>query len=160
LTVSRGTSCVSRNSGQRIGIACDEAHRIGDSTVNTGEKWDRNVWRILEKKQGGVDARAQDLLPACVAALLDRLRPISDKLREISLAEGAELFICVTTRSVPSLYLPSDVIWALADAELSLDADVDLYSPGDAYKFEQHTLRDPEIDSASARQGFQSRKPH
>ena len=117
---------------QRIGIACDEAHRIGDSTVNTSEKWDRNVWRILEKKQGGVDARAQDLLPACVAALLDRLRPISDKLREISLAEGAELFIHVTTRSVPSLYLPSDVIRALADAELSLDVDVDLYSPGDA----------------------------
>src|SRR5580700_7882188 len=29
---------------QRIGIACDEAHRIGDSRVVTGEKWDRNVW--------------------------------------------------------------------------------------------------------------------
>jgi hypothetical protein len=144
---------------QRVGIACDQAHRIGDSSVNTGEKRDRNVWRILEKKQGGADALAQDLLPACVAALLDRLRPISGKLREISLAEGAELFIHVTTRSVPGLYLPPDVIRALADAELSLDVAVDLYSPGDAYKFEQHPLRDPEIHSTSGGRGFQPRKP-
>jgi hypothetical protein len=144
---------------ERVGIACDDAYRIGDSRVNTGEKWDRNVWRILEKKQGGGDAHAQDLLSACLAAILDRLRPIPDKLREISLAEGAQLFIHVTTRSVHSLYLPPDVIRALADAELSLDVDVDLYSPGDANKFEQHPLRDPGIDSTSAGPRFEPRKP-
>jgi hypothetical protein len=145
---------------QRVGIACDEAHRIGDSTVNTGEKWDRNVWRILEKKQGGGDVLAHDLLPACVAALLDRLRPVPDKLREISLTEGAELFIHVSTRSVPSLYLPPDVIRALADAELALDVDVDLYNPADADKSPQHAHRDLGIDSASAGSRSQPRKPH
>jgi hypothetical protein len=40
-----------------------------------------------------VNASAHDLLPVCVADVVNRLAPISERLREISDAEGGEFFI-------------------------------------------------------------------
>jgi hypothetical protein len=81
---------------QRIGIAWDEVRRIGDPRGRTGKKWDRNVWRILETKQGAV---AHELIPVCVASLVQRLTPISKNLREVSATEGGEFFIHVSAQS-------------------------------------------------------------
>ena len=123
------TTLTSEQISQRLGISWDEVQRVGDPRGHTGKKWDRNVWQILEKKQGTADTGAHDLLPACIAAILHRLKPISHKLREISFAEGAQFFIHVTAQSVPGISLSTDAILALADAGLSLDVDVILYSP-------------------------------
>ena len=114
---------------QRLGIAWDGAKWIGDPRGRTGGKqWDRNVWQIFEKKQGTVNTSAHDVLPVCVADVLQRLQPISHKLREISAAEGAEFFIHVTSQSAPGISLSRETIQVLADAELSLDVDIVLYS--------------------------------
>jgi hypothetical protein len=69
------------------------------------------------------------VLPGCVADVLHRLEPISQKLREIATAEGAEFFIHITSQSVPGVNLSPAAIRVLADAELSLDVDIILYSP-------------------------------
>lgn len=58
---------------QRIGIVWDEVHRIGDPRGHTGKKWECNVWRIFERRQGVVNASAHDLLPVCVADVVNRL---------------------------------------------------------------------------------------
>jgi hypothetical protein len=57
-----------------------------------------------------------------------RLNSISHKLRESGLAEGAELFIHVSAQSVPGISLSPDAIRVIADAGVSLDVDVILYS--------------------------------
>jgi hypothetical protein len=114
---------------QRIGIAWDEVRRIGDPRGRTGKKWDRNVWRILETKQGAV---AHELIPVCVASLVQRLTPISKNLREVSATEGGEFFIHVSAQSVPGINLSADTLQALANAELSLDVDIILYAPEEA----------------------------
>lgn len=116
---------------QQVGIAWDKAKRIGDPRGRTGKQWDRNVWQIFEKKQGTVNTSAHDVLPMCVADVLQRLKPISHKLREITAAEGAEFFIHVTSQSAPGISLSRETIQVLADAELSLDVDIVLYSPNE-----------------------------
>jgi hypothetical protein len=73
--------------GQQVGIPWDEAQRVGDPRGHIDKKWDRDVWQILEQKQGTLDTDAHGLVPVCVAA-----------------------------------------IRAVADAGLSLDVDVVLYS--------------------------------
>lgn len=103
--------------------------RIGDPRGRTGEKWDRNVWRILETKQGAV---AHELIPVCVGSLVQRLTPISKNLREISATEGGEFFIHVSAQSVPGINLSADTLQVLANAELSLDVDIILYAPEEA----------------------------
>ena len=113
---------------QRVGVVWDEVHRIGDPRGRTGKKWECNVWRIFERKQGAVNTSAHDLLPACVADVVNRLVPISESLREISDAEGGEFFIHVTAQSVPGISLSRDTLQALANARLSLDVDIVLYA--------------------------------
>ncbi|HXE14600.1 MAG TPA: DUF4279 domain-containing protein, partial [Bryobacteraceae bacterium] len=109
---------------QRVGIAWDWAKRIGDPRGHTGKQWDRNLWQIFEKKQGTVNNSAHDVLPVCVADVLQRLKPICHQLREIGAVEGAEFFIHVTSQSVPGISLSRETIRVLADAELSLDVDI------------------------------------
>lgn len=113
---------------QRVGIVWDEVHRIGDPRGHTGKKWECNVWRIFEKKQGTVNTSAHDLLPVCVADVVNRLAPVSESLREISEAEGGEFYIHVTAQSVPGLSLSRDTLRAPANARLSLDVDIVLYA--------------------------------
>lgn len=113
---------------QRIGIAYDQAKRIGDPRGHIGKQWDRNVWQFFVTKQGTVNTSAHDMLPVCVADVLQRLKPISGKLREVSALEGAEFFIYVTSKSVPGISLSHEAIRVLADAGLSLDVDIVLYS--------------------------------
>ncbi len=113
---------------QRVGIVWDEVHRIGDPRGRTGKKWECNVWRIFERKQGAVNTSAHDLLPVCVADVVNRLAPISEGLREISEAEAGEFFIHVTAQSVPGIGLSRDTLQALANARLSLDVDIVLYA--------------------------------
>jgi len=113
---------------QRVGIAWDEVHRIGDPKGHTGKKWECNVWRILERKQGTANTSAHDLVPVCVADVVGRLAPISENLREISSTEGGEFFIHVSAQSVPGINLSRNTLRALANAELSLDVDIILYA--------------------------------
>ena len=113
---------------EQLGIAWDEVRRIGDPRGHTGKKWDRNIWRIFERKQGAVNISAHELIPVCVASLLQRLTPISENLREISVAEGGEFFIHVSAQSVPGINLSPDILRVLANAELSLDVDIILYA--------------------------------
>ena len=109
---------------QRLGIAWDEAHRIGDPRGHTGKQWDRNIWLIFEKKQGVGSIIAHDLLPACIVEAVHRLELISGKLREIAAVEGAQFFIHITCQSVPGVSLAPTTIRLLADAKLSLDVDI------------------------------------
>lgn len=113
---------------QRVGIVWDEVHRIGDPRGHAGKKWECNVWRIFERKQGTVNTSAHDLLPVCIADVVNRLAPVSESLREISEAERGEFFIHVTAQSVPGLSLSRDTLRALANARLSLDVDIVLYA--------------------------------
>lgn len=112
---------------ERVGIAWDEVRRIGDPRGHTERKWERNVWRIFERKQGRGRTDAHALIPRCIADLMHRLVPISRSLCGITQAEGGEFFIAVSARSVPGLSLSSDVLRVLADAGLSLDVDIILY---------------------------------
>jgi uncharacterized protein DUF4279 len=113
---------------QRVGIAWDEAHRIGDPRGHTGKKWECNVWSIFERKQGALNTSAHDLVPVCVADVVERLAAISENLREISGAEGGEFFIHVSAQSLPGISFSLDTLRALANAELSLDIDIILYA--------------------------------
>jgi putative DNA-invertase from lambdoid prophage Rac len=113
---------------QRIGIVGDEVRRIGDPRGHTGQKWDRNVWRIFERRKGALNTGANDLLPVCVAAFVQRLIPIAENLREVSATEGGEFFITVSAQSVPGINLPPDTLRAIADTKLSLDVDIILYA--------------------------------
>jgi hypothetical protein len=113
---------------QRLGITWDEVRRIGDPRGRTGKKWDCNVWRIFERKEGAV---AHELIPVCVASLVQRLIPISKNLREISATEGGDFFIHVTAQSVPGINLSANTLQALANAALSLDVDIILYAPAE-----------------------------
>ena len=113
---------------QRTGIEWDEVRRIGDPRGHTGKKWDRNVWRIFERRQGEQNIGAHDLLPVCVAAVVQRLTPIAENLRNVSATEGAEFFISVSAQSVPGINLPPATLRVIADAELSLDIDIILYA--------------------------------
>jgi len=113
---------------QRLGIAWDEVRRIGDPKRNTGKKWDRNLWTIFERKHGAVNTSAHDLIPGCVASLVERLIPISEKLHQISAPESGEFFIHVSAQSVPGISLSPDTLRVLAEARLSLDVDIILYA--------------------------------
>jgi len=113
---------------ERVGISWDEVQRVGDPRGHLGKKWDRNVWRIFEKRQGTPTTGAHELLPECIDAILHRLKPVSDKLRASGLAEGAEFFIHVSAQSVPGIHFSPDALRTLADAGVSLDVDIILYS--------------------------------
>lgn len=82
---------------------------------------------IFERRQGAVNTSAHALIPGCVADFVQRIMPISEGLREISLAEGGEFYIHVTAQSVPGINLSASMLRALANAELSLDVDIILY---------------------------------
>jgi hypothetical protein len=116
---------------QRVDIAWDEARRTGDPRGQTGKKCECNVWRIFERRQGAVNTSAHDLIPLCVANIMQRLTPIAENLREITAAEGGEFFIHVSAQSVPGISLSPDILRVLADAELSLDVDIMLYASED-----------------------------
>jgi hypothetical protein len=113
---------------QQIGIDWDEVRRIGDPRGHTGKRWDRNVWRIFERKQGELNTGAHDLLPMCVAAVVQRFTPVAENLRKVTATEGGEFFISVSAQSVPGINLPVHTLRAIADAELSLDVDIILYA--------------------------------
>ena len=113
---------------QRIGTAWDEARRIGEPRRRTAKKWDRNAWRIFERKHGSSNTGAHDLLPVCVAAFVQRIAPFVENLREVSASESGEFFIHVSAQSVPGINLSAATLQVLARAELSLDVDIILYA--------------------------------
>ena len=112
---------------ERLGIAWDEVRRIGDPRGRTRNKWDCNVWRIFERKQGTGNTVAHELIPHCLADFMQRLVPISSALRDISATEQGEFFIHVTAQSVPGLNISADALRIIAAANLSLDVDIILY---------------------------------
>jgi hypothetical protein len=113
---------------ERVGTGWDEVCRIGDPRGRTGKTWERNSWRIFERKSGDVSTSAYDLLPLCLEARLQRLKPISRNLKEICDSEGGEFFIHVTAKDVPGISLAPDTLRVLAASGLSMDVDIILYS--------------------------------
>jgi hypothetical protein len=113
---------------QQLGTALDEVRRIGDRRGHTSKTWDRNVWRIFERREGSSNTGAHDLLPVCIEAFVQRLTALVEKLAEVSASEGGEVFIAVSAQSVPGVNLSPDTLRTLADAKLSLDVDIILYA--------------------------------
>jgi hypothetical protein len=115
---------------EMVGASCDEARRIGEPRGHAGKTWDCNVWLILNRRRGSdyPGRSAHDLLPICIKEFLDRVRGISDGLREVVLTEGGGFGIHVTATSVPGLSFEPETIHLIAELGLSLDVDIVLIS--------------------------------
>jgi hypothetical protein len=96
----------------------------------TGKTWERNEWRILNRKKAAdyPGKSARDLLPVCLAEFVERLDGISEGLQKVVRSEGGELGIHVTSTFVPGLSFEPETLRFIADLGLSMDVDVVLYS--------------------------------
>jgi hypothetical protein len=107
----------------RIGVPCDRCWKIGDLRGKTGKVWANNGWVLRASALGKPETRSSPFL-AAMGNLIERLRPISKNIGDLSEEADIGVSVEILASEVPGLSIDRDVLKAIADVGAWLDIDV------------------------------------
>jgi hypothetical protein len=103
---------------EALGMPCDRSWRIGDFRSMTTIQEKLNGWILNSGREKTVSLEEQ------IRALLDRLEPIKEKIRDALAEDIVEVSCVIYAGSVPALNFDSRVVTDISYLGASLDIDL------------------------------------
>ena len=115
-----------------VQVECDRSWKTGDPRGKTGKSWATHGWvlRSIKSAEQGDDA-VNSLVSSCVGDLIQRLKPIAAKVRDLSREGDVGVSIDILASHVPALNFDHEVLKVIADAGAWLQIDLILWNPPD-----------------------------
>lgn len=112
-----------------VGYAPDSSWRKGDQRRGSGKIHEKNCWAIETHNAADRSELVADAMHNSLRTVLRRLRPASQRIKELSMNHEVALGIGLTVAEVPEFLLSRDEIEGIASLGASLDIDLVLSEP-------------------------------